>query len=168
MADYHSIVISYDHNIIAPNGWSHCRSKNHFKNGMYHFYPSAKSRIELIIKTSGVICRGASAHHVQKAIAPPKRHFLEKKNQLENVLNKTSSKSFFGRRKIECRESSETRFPKVSRRTEPSSGCKRLFKVCKNLFGVEQWNVGNPLKRVLAKFRANRSHVRGANGRSKR
>ena len=46
---------------------------------MYHFYPSAKSRIELIIKTSGVICRGASAHHVQKAIAPLKRDFLEKK-----------------------------------------------------------------------------------------
>ena len=33
--------------------------------------------------------------------------------------------------------------------------------------GVEQSNVGNRLKRVLAKFRADRSHPRGGNGRSK-
>ena len=33
--------------------------------------------------------------------------------------------------------------------------------------GVEKCNVGNRLKRVLAKFRADRSHVRGVNGRSK-
>ena len=34
-----------------------------------------------------------------------------------------------GRRKIKCRESSETRFGKVSRRSEPSSRGKRPFKV---------------------------------------
>ena len=34
-------------------------------------------------------------------------------------------------------------------------------------FGVEKWNVGNRLKRVLAKFQANRSHPRGVNGWSK-
>ena len=33
--------------------------------------------------------------------------------------------------------------------------------------GVEKWNVGNRLKRVLAKFGADRSYVRGVNGRSK-
>ena len=32
---------------------------------------------------------------------------------------------------------------------------------------VEKWNVGNRLKRVLAKFGADRSYVRGVNGRSK-
>ena len=32
------------------------------------------------------------------------------------------------------------------------------------VFGVQKWNVGNHLKRVLAKFRANRSHVRGPTG----
>ena len=33
--------------------------------------------------------------------------------------------------------------------------------------GVEKWNVGNRLKRVLAKFGADRNYVRGVNGRSK-
>ena len=37
----------------------------------------------------------------------------------------------------------------------------------KNILGVEKWNVWNRLKRVLAKFRADRSHPRGVNGRSK-
>ena len=42
-------------------------------------------------------------------------------------------KRFFGfrRRKIKCRESSETRFGQVSRRSEPSSRGKRPFKVCR-------------------------------------
>ena len=34
-------------------------------------------------------------------------------------------------------------------------------------FGVEKSKVANRLKRVLPKFRADRSHVRGVNGRSK-
>ena len=96
---------------------------------MYHFYPSAKSRIELIIKTSGVICRGASAYHVQKTIAPPKRNFLETKNQPETFLNQTNRRKVF--------------------------------------LGVEKLNVGNRLKRVFPKFHAERSHLRGVNGRSK-
>ena len=36
----------------------------------------------------------------------------------------------------------------------------------KNL-DVEKWNVGNYLKRVFPKFHADRSEVRGVNGRSK-
>ena len=36
----------------------------------------------------------------------------------------------------------------------------------KTFLGVEKSNVGNRLKRVLAKFRADRSHPRGVNGRS--
>ena len=35
------------------------------------------------------------------------------------------------------------------------------------MLGIETSNVGNRLKRVLAKFRADRSHPRGVNGRSK-
>ena len=34
-------------------------------------------------------------------------------------------------------------------------------------FKVERWNVGDRLKRVLAKFQANRSYPQGVNGRSK-
>ena len=37
----------------------------------------------------------------------------------------------------------------------------------KKISDVEKWNVGNRLKRVLAKFEADRSHPRGVNGRSK-
>ena len=33
--------------------------------------------------------------------------------------------------------------------------------------GVEKSQVANPPKRILPKFRADRSHVRGVNGRSK-
>ena len=36
-----------------------------------------------------------------------------------------------------------------------------------NVFGVENSKVANRLKRVLTKFEADRSHVRGVNGRSK-
>ena len=43
-----------------------------------------------------------------------------------------------------------------------------LRKFQPNFFvGVKKWNVGDRLKRVLAKFEANRSYPRGANGRSK-
>ena len=41
-----------------------------------------------------------------------------------------------------------------------------IFAEQKN-FGVEKWNVGDRLKRVLAKFEADRSWFRGVNGRSK-
>ena len=37
----------------------------------------------------------------------------------------------------------------------------------KNFWGVEKSNVGNRLKRVLAKFGGCTGHVRGVNGRSK-
>ena len=43
------------------------------KNWNYLFYPSAKSRRELKIKTLGVTFRGASAYYVQKSIAPQKK-----------------------------------------------------------------------------------------------
>ena len=36
-----------------------------------------------------------------------------------------------------------------------------------DVFVVQKWNVGDHLKRVLAKFEAERSRVRGVNGRSK-
>ena len=68
---------------------------------------------------------------------------------------------------MKCRGSSETRFPKVWGRTEPSSGGKRPFEVSKTFFDVETWNVGNRPKRVLAKFGGIPSLVWGVNGDSK-
>ena len=70
--------------------------------------------------------------------------------------------------KMNCRGSSETRFPQVWGRTEPSSGGKRPFEVSKNVFDVEKWNVGNRPKRVLAKFGGDPSFVRDVNGDSKK
>ena len=56
-----------------------------------------------------------------------KNHTKSAKNEI--VDPKFPPKTFFGRRKMKRRESSETRFGKVSRRSEPSSRGKRPFKV---------------------------------------
>ena len=107
------------------------------KNWNYLFYPSAKSRRELKIKTLGVTFRGASAYYVQKSIAPQKKAVCQfsDENCLMKILSKIFAKFFFRRRKMKCRESSETRFPKVWGRTEPSSGGKRPVKVLQNFGG---------------------------------
>ena len=78
-------------------------------------------------------------------------------------------------RKIIFAKSSETRFPKVSRRTELSSGGKRPFKIfdfSKKCPPEKNFRLGrsflqNRLKRVSPKFHADRSHPRGVNGLSK-
>ena len=66
------------------------------------------------------------AGNAQTLVAPPKRHFVEKTNRpLENLFSKNN----FQRRKMKTCKSPETRFPKVSRRSEPCSGGKRPFEV---------------------------------------
>ena len=52
---------------------SHFGPKVKPKNGVYHFYPYAKSRREQIVKTSRAIFQGASAYYAQNSIAPPKQ-----------------------------------------------------------------------------------------------
>ena len=63
-------------------------------------------------------------------IAPPKRQFLEQKNW---TLDKMFVQINFQRRKMKTCKSPETRFPKVSRRSEPCSGGKRPFQVSKKI-----------------------------------
>ena len=89
------------------------------KNGLYHFYPSAKSRRELKIKTSGVIFQGASAYHVLKTIAPPKQAVCQFSDK--HFCRSFLSKKYFQHPKMKCQGSSEMRFPKVWGPTEPSS-----------------------------------------------
>ena len=63
------------------------------KNWNYLFYPSAKSRRELKIKTLGVTFRGASAYYVQKSIAPQKKavcQFSDENFFAENFYRKFS------------------------------------------------------------------------------
>ena len=115
------------------------------KNWNYLFYPSAKSRRELKIKTLGVTFRGASAYYVQKSIAPQKQAVCRFSDEFffDEIFYRTFSPIlFFRRRKMKCRESSETRFPKGWGRTEPSSGGKRPVKVLQNFggnFSAEIW-----------------------------
>ena len=63
------------------------------KNWNYLFYPSAKSRRELKIKTLGVTFRGASAYYVQKSIAPQKQAVCQFSNEIF-FWRKFSSKNF--------------------------------------------------------------------------
>ena len=111
------------------------------KNRNYLFYPSAKSRRELKIKTLGVTFRGASAYYVQKSIAPQKQavcRFSDEKIFWRKFSSKMFANFFFRRRKMKCWESSETRFPKVWGRTEPYSRGKRPFKVQHFSFGFRR------------------------------
>ena len=108
------------------------------KNGVYHFYPSAKRRRELKIKTLGVIFRGASAYHAQKTIAPPKQAVCQFSD--ENFCRKLLPKNFVQCRKMKCWGSSETRFPKfeaeLSHPWGINGGSKfRIFQKCETLNG---------------------------------
>ena len=74
------------------------------KNWNYLFYPSAKSRRELKIKTLGVTFRGASAYYVQKSIAPQKQavcQFSDEKILWRNFLSKIFAIFFFSTSKNE-------------------------------------------------------------------
>ena len=63
---------------------------------------------------------------VRFAVAPPKP---SKKYENLNFRAKKSLTKFFWRQKMKCRESSETRFGKFSRRSEPCLKGKRPFEV---------------------------------------
>ena len=117
------------------------------KNRNYLFYPSAKSRRELKIKTLGVTFRGASAYYVQKSIAPQKQAVCRFSDEFffwRKFSSKLFAKKNFWRQKMKCWESSETRFPKVWGRTEPSSRGKRPVNVLQKFggnfsFSAEIW-----------------------------
>ena len=71
-----------------------------WKNENYLFYPSAESRRELKIKTSGVLFRGASAYYGQKFISLPKqavRRIFHEKFADVNSRTKKLWKSFFAK-----------------------------------------------------------------------
>ena len=75
---------------------------------------------------------GQADFDVKKCLAPPKSAENRKKPKKNP---KKFPKKFFRRRKIESCKSSETRFPEVSRRSEPSSRGERTFEV--RIFMVE-------------------------------
>ena len=118
-------LVSYHHDIIRRHGISHFRSKINQKHKVYHFYPFIKARNEKINELQAITFRDLSATSAETGLAPPKRAKRQKKKK---IFQKRFSKNF-GRRKIKSCKSSETCFPKVSRRSEPSSGGKRPFEI---------------------------------------
>ena len=127
---HHSIISSCHHIIISANQKSASQfwAKSQEKNRNRLVYPSTKNHRELNFGMSGVVFRDRSAGDAQKCTAPPNRHFTCFVMTFE-ILRKFHPKKFFRHRKVKCRESSETRFGKVSRRSEPCLSGKRPFEV---------------------------------------
>ncbi len=69
-----------------------------------------------------------SASDAQTIVAPPKNLFID---FTQFFFEKKSPKHIFRRPNMKCRESSETRFGKVSRQSEPCSRGKRPFEISK-------------------------------------
>ena len=97
------------------------------------------------------------------------KHILSLLPLLQGSLpkNKGSSGNNFSRRifqrGLENHSSSKTSLF-LKKKTTPEIFLKNVSEF---FFSVENWKIANRLKRVLPKFRANPSHVRGVNGRSK-
>ena len=118
-------MISYHHDITGRHGISRFLSKIHQKHKVYHFYPFIKARNEKINELQAITFRDLSATSAETGLAPPKRAKRQKK--FKNFQKRFSKN--FGRRKIKSCKSSETCFPKVSCRSEPSLGGKRPFEI---------------------------------------
>ena len=92
-------------------------------------------RTDLRISVSGAKFDAKSDFDVQKSLAPPKS-FENDEKPLKKLKKKSGKKN--GCQKIESCKSSETRFPKVSRRSERSSRGKRTFEVRRRLGGIRE------------------------------
>ena len=105
------------------------------KNWNYLFYPSAKSRRELKIKTLGVTFRGASAYYVQKSIAPQKKavcQFSDENFFDENFYRKFSPIFFFDVEKWNVGNRLKRVFPKFeAERSHPRgvNGRSKFYKI---------------------------------------
>ena len=142
MSSYHHIVISsYHHSIIKssyhqPPECSHVWYQVKVQNKNRICYPITEEVSLKINELQAITFYEESASDAQKFIAPPKCHFLETKNlPAFSVLKKKLQ-----RRKMKSCKSSETRFAKVSRRSEPCSRGKRPFKVSKKSKSAKKYS----------------------------
>ena len=101
------------------------------KNWNYLFYPSAKSRRELKIKTLGVTFRGASAYYVQKSIAPQKQAVCRFSDEFL-FWRKFSSKNIFGVEKWNVGNRLKRVFPKFEAERSHPRGVNGRSKFYKN------------------------------------
>ena len=110
------------------------------KNWNYLFYPSAKSRRELKIKTLGVTFRGASAYYVQKSIAPQKQAVCRCSDNFffdENFHQKFLPKKNFGVEKWNVGNRLKRVFPKFeAKRSHPRgvNGRSKFYKIWAEIF----------------------------------
>ena len=105
------------------------------KNWNYLFYPSAKSRRELKIKTLGVTFRGASAYYVQKSIAPQKQavcRFSVEKKIWRKFYRKCSPIFFFDVEKWNVGNRLKRVFPKFEAERSHPRGVNGRSKFYKN------------------------------------
>ena len=117
--------------ISKPQGWSFFGLKIKPKNRLYHVYPFATDRREKINELQAMIFDEESANEAQKILAPSKNLFIDFTPIF--FLKNKSPKHVCRRPKMKCRESSETRFGKVSRQSEPCSRGKRPFEISKKI-----------------------------------
>ena len=123
----YAVLVSYNHTIIIPNGWSHFRAQVNDFDTNWVVYPLSKEVSPKVRAVRAITFYNGSANADQKFTAPPKRHFF---------LNHWFWKCFailfpnkvFRRRKMKSCESSETRFAKVSRRSELCSRGRSKFR----------------------------------------
>ena len=123
---YRNIVISYYHDTIRPHDVSRFGCQVKGKNTNRVVFPFAKDRIDKINALRAITFHDAPASDAQTIVAPPKHLVID---FTPIFCDKKASKLFVRRRKIKSCKSPETRFPKVSRRSEPSSGCKQPFEI---------------------------------------
>ena len=107
--------MSSDHHMIhRAKTVSQFLSKIYEKKFQSSFNPFAKERRDLNFWRNGVILQGEFADDAQSAPAFPKRRNHAKKFALGAKIHRIFLlKIFFCRRKMKCRESSETCFGKV-------------------------------------------------------
>ena len=112
-----------------------------------------------------------SHQRVKSFLVPSQRcrHILGRLPRRQGTLpkNKGSSGNEFSRRI--CQRGLKIHSSSKTLHSWKQKSTPKIFekKLSQKNFSVEKWNIANHLKRVLPKFRADRSHVRGVNGRSK-
>ena len=112
------------------NGWSHFRCQVKVFDTYWIVYPFSKEVSPKINPLRAITFYDERANDALKFIAPPKPHFFEK---IIGFGQFVFPKKKIQRRKIKSCKSSETRFAKVSRRSELCSGGKRPFEISKKI-----------------------------------
>ena len=131
---------------------SHLWPKVMTQNSVYHFYPSAKSRRELKIRTSGVVFQGTSAYYVPKSIAPPKQAvwWFSDEIFLDAIFYpKFLPKFLFGVEKWDVGDHLKYVFPKFEAERSHPRGVSSCSKFCKKILVGAFWASKNEMSGIV-------------------